>query len=131
MDLKQRLQYIITKNNLSASSFADKLSIQRSNISHILSGRNKPSLDFIEKFINHFPNEDVIWLITGINKEKNYNEFVNQEIKTPIDFKGAQTKTKILDTTPEFSYLESKRKIMKIITFYEDKTFDIYYPNSL
>ena len=74
MDLKQRLQQIITKNNLSASSFADKLSIQRSNISHILSGRNKPSLDFIEKFINHFPNEDVIWLITGINKEKNYNE---------------------------------------------------------
>ena len=66
MDLKDRLQLIISNNNLNASSFADKLKIQRSNLSHILSGRNKPSLDFIEKFILHFPEEDVLWLITGM-----------------------------------------------------------------
>ena len=131
MNLKQRLQHIITKNNLSPSSFADKLSIQRSNISHILSGRNKPSLDFIEKFINNFPNEDVIWLITGVIKEKNNNDLENQEFEAPLTFESNQTNTKIKNTTSDLSYLVSERKIKKIITFYEDRTFDVYYPNSL
>lgn len=128
MDLKQRLHHIIKKNNLSASSFADKLSIQRSNISHILSGRNKPSLDFIEKFINYFPNEDVIWLITGVNKD-NENDFQNPKIKTPLPF--INNKTKVEDLTPDLSFIDSKRKIIKIITFYEDRTFDVHYPSSL
>lgn len=130
MDLKDRLQLIISKNNLSASSFADKLNIQRSNISHILSGRNKPSLDFIEKFINHFPEEDVVWLITGAVRQVKYIEENIHTDKRHLEYNDDEIKTKNLTSLPDLSILKSKNKITKIITFYEDKTFDVYCSNS-
>ncbi len=60
-----RLQVILEKYNLTASSFADKIDVGRSSISHILSGRNNPSLEFIMKMDNAFPDLDLYWLIYG------------------------------------------------------------------
>ncbi|MEJ6583565.1 MAG: helix-turn-helix transcriptional regulator, partial [Crocinitomicaceae bacterium] len=48
-EIVHRIQNIMNENELSASSFADRIGVQRSSISHILSGRNKPSLDFLAK----------------------------------------------------------------------------------
>ena len=53
-------------HELSASLFADKIGVQRSSISHILSGRNKPSLDFILKITTEFEDVDLQWLINGV-----------------------------------------------------------------
>ena len=127
MDLKDRLQLIISKNNLNASSFADKLKIQRSNLSHILSGRNKPSLDFIEKFILHFPEEDVLWLITGLKRDNNHESIQTLKYKSqdPTEIKPLLIKNDKLNKRPELN-----KKIFKIITFYDDNTFNVYYPNS-
>lgn len=127
MDLKDRLQLIISNNNLNASSFADKLKIQRSNLSHILSGRNKPSLDFIEKFILHFPEEDVLWLITGFKSDNNLENIQTLKYKSqdPTEIKPLLIKNDKLNKRPELN-----KKIFKIITFYDDNTFDVYYPNS-
>ena len=125
MDLKNRLLEIITKNNLNASSFADILNIQRSNLSHILSGRNKPSLDFIEKFISKFPDEDLIWLITGNKSLQNQQKLSNQNKESLILVNDQKKSEKNTNTEPD-----KNCKIIKIITFYEDKTFDIYQPNS-
>lgn len=61
----QRIKSLISVKNLSASQFADLLGVQRSNISHILSGRNKPSLDFILKITEHFPSVSTEWLLKG------------------------------------------------------------------
>jgi antitoxin component HigA of HigAB toxin-antitoxin module len=49
---------------LNASAFADKIGVQRSSLSHLLSGRNKPSLDFI-KILDVFPDVDLYWMING------------------------------------------------------------------
>jgi transcriptional regulator with XRE-family HTH domain len=125
MDLKNRLLEIITKNNLNASSFADILNIQRSNLSHILSGRNKPSLDFIEKFISKFPDEDLIWLITGNKSIQSQQKLSNQNKESIILVNDQKKSEKNTNTEPD-----KNCKIIKIITFYEDKTFDIYQPNS-
>jgi transcriptional regulator with XRE-family HTH domain len=130
MDLKDRLQHIISKNNLSASSFADRLNIQRSNISHILSGRNKPSLDFIEKFINNFPEEDVVWLITGDVRRVKYIEGNVHADKKHLEYDNYEIKTKASESLSDLNILKSQSKITKIITFYEDKTFDVYCSNS-
>jgi transcriptional regulator with XRE-family HTH domain len=46
---------------LNASAFADKIGVQRSSLSHLLSGRNKPSLDFILKIVDVFPDVDLYW----------------------------------------------------------------------
>ena len=127
MDLKDRLQLIISNNNLNASSFADKLKIQRSNLSHILSGRNKPSLDFIEKFILHFPEEDVLWLITGLKRDNNHESIQTLKFKSK-DI--TENKPLFIKNDEVIKRPELKKKIFKIVTFYDDNTFNVYYPNS-
>jgi transcriptional regulator with XRE-family HTH domain len=125
MDLKNRLLEIITKNNLNASSFADILNIQRSNLSHILSGRNKPSLDFIEKFISKFPEEDLIWLITGNSTTQNQSKTLNKHKESiRLDDNLKALENKIAEKPNKHC------KIVQIITFYENNTFDVYQPNS-
>ena len=65
MDLNSRVQKIINYSELSSSEFADEIGVQRSNISHVLSGRNKPSLDFLLKIKDRFPEIQWEWLIEG------------------------------------------------------------------
>jgi len=60
-----RFKSILEQLNVTPSEFADRIGVQRSSISHVLSGRNKPSLDFLEKILNVFPDIDASWLITG------------------------------------------------------------------
>ena len=61
----KRLQKVIDYYNESASSFATKVGVQRSSISHILSGRNKPSLDFVMKILDSYPEVELYWLLNG------------------------------------------------------------------
>jgi transcriptional regulator with XRE-family HTH domain len=56
MNLSRKIELLIQKKQLSSSQFADKLGIPRSSISHILSGRNKPSLDVVQKILSNFPD---------------------------------------------------------------------------
>jgi transcriptional regulator with XRE-family HTH domain len=60
-----RIQLILRVNNLTASRFADEIGVQRSSISHILSGRNLPSLDLIQKILKRFPDINSEWLLNG------------------------------------------------------------------
>ncbi|ESU27160.1 XRE family transcriptional regulator [Flavobacterium limnosediminis JC2902] len=64
-DFVKRLEKILDYYGLSASGFADKIGVQRSSLSHLLSGRNKPSLDFILKIIQEFPDVDLYWILNG------------------------------------------------------------------
>lgn len=65
MKLNTRIQKIIEYAELTASEFADEIGVQRSNISHIISERNKPSLDFLMKIKERFPEIKWEWLIEG------------------------------------------------------------------
>ena len=64
-DFIKRLQKVIDYYGESASSFAEKIGVQRSSISHILSGRNKPSLEFVLKILSSFPEVELYWLLNG------------------------------------------------------------------
>ena len=64
-DFVKRLESLLEYYNLNASSFADKIGVQRSSLSHLLSGRNKPSLDFILKILEVFPEVDLYWILNG------------------------------------------------------------------
>ena len=107
MDLKDRFKYLMKLNNLSASAFAKKIRVQPSSISHILSGRNKPSLEFVEKVLAHFPNVSADWLINGNTSMDN-------------NFKPKDTKSK--KPTPTLS--NSNKQIKKIVIFYDDNSFE-------
>lgn len=59
----EKLEKILQYYGLTASGFADRVGVQRSSLSHLLSGRNKPSLDFILKIIEAFPEVDLNWIL--------------------------------------------------------------------
>lgn len=79
MNLNERIVKVIEYSGFSSSEFADEIEVQRSNISHITSGRNKPSLDFLIKIKDRFPLLQWEWLIKGdgemlMNTEISENE---------------------------------------------------------
>jgi DNA-binding XRE family transcriptional regulator len=63
--MKDRIEKVFRYYSISASQFADEIGVQRSNISHILSERNKPSLDIVQKILYRFKDINPEWLITG------------------------------------------------------------------
>jgi transcriptional regulator with XRE-family HTH domain len=69
--MTDRFKILLDQLNLSPSEFADRIGVQRSSISHVISGRNKPSIDFLEKILNVFPDIDATWLVTGRIKSQN------------------------------------------------------------
>lgn len=75
----ERLELMLDYYALSASAFADKIGVQRSSLSHLLSGRNKPSLDFILKIVEVFPEVDLYWIINGVGTfpKSTKNETIN------------------------------------------------------
>ena len=66
--MEERLKLFLAMEGLSPSQFADKLGVQRSGVSHLLSGRNKPSFEFINKMLVAYPKLNPDWLIMGIGK---------------------------------------------------------------
>jgi transcriptional regulator with XRE-family HTH domain len=109
--------------NLSPSSFADKIKVQRSSISHLLSGRNKPSLDFVLKVIKEFDTVDLYWLLNGKGTFPNkiHSSSISEPLKNkdPIQEKG-QAVTDIIESQSKF------KKIEKVLLFYSDGTFKEY-----
>ena len=71
-----RLKEWMNYKGVKSSEFALKIGVNKATISHILSGRNKPSIDFIYKLLLNYPELDANWLVVGkgnmlINNEKN------------------------------------------------------------
>ena len=60
-----RINLILKAKNITARQFAEEIGIQPSGMSHIMSGRNRPSLDFVKKVINRYPEIDIKWLTFG------------------------------------------------------------------
>lgn len=123
-----RLKEIFTYYTISASAFAEKLQIPRSSISHIISGRNKPSLDFVLKVIENFPEVELYWLLNG---KGNFPKIEKNE-DSPTLFSSAQSEKKIIkndtlpstDTESKFAQpLESDPEIERIVIFYKNGSF--------
>jgi transcriptional regulator with XRE-family HTH domain len=66
MNLNEKIKQILTDKNISPSYFADEIGIQRSSVSHILAGRNKPSLDIVQKIIRRFPELGMEWILDDV-----------------------------------------------------------------
>ncbi|MHA7844267.1 MAG: helix-turn-helix domain-containing protein [Winogradskyella sp.] len=117
-DFAMRLQRIIDFYDETASGFAEKIGVQRSSISHILSGRNKPSLDFVMKVLHSYPEVELYWLLNG---KGNFPTAETQISETP----NPQLNLKVENTSnPQ----ESNSEIEKIVIFYKDGTFKSYNP---
>ena len=111
-EFTERLQKVLTYYSLSASAFADKIGVQRSSISHILSGRNKPSLEFVTKILSAFPEVDLYWLLNGSGSfpKKESEQTTLTEKATPSLFNKQNAS-------------QHSKEIDKIIIFYKDGSF--------
>lgn len=131
MSISDRLQMVIKMNGMTNATFADTIGVQRSSISHVLSGRNKPSIDFIQKILEAFPKVDANWLVAGkkvgkmlieaesIPVESNKENVVKDE---EIETYGSLPKAKV-STKDEIKNPSTLKVIQKIIVFYSDGSF--------
>ena len=110
-----RLEELLQYYDLSASAFADRIGVQRSSISHLLTGRNKPSLEFVMRVVRTFPEVNLYWLLNGKGSFPQRTE--QKKPLTPTPDPGKATPSK------------SVQNIEKIVVFYSDGTFKTYLPN--
>ena len=118
----ERLKTVLSHFDLTPSAFADAIGVPRSSISHLLSGRNKPSLDFVLKLVGKFPEVDLYWLLYG-KGEFPPTKTSSNEVGTRIEPAVASC----MDTKSSPHPFED-REISKIAVFYKDGTFETYLP---
>ncbi len=120
MEFNDRITKVIEFSELSPAEFAEEIGVQRSSISHIISGRNKPSLDFITKIKSKFPDIEWNWLITGtgemlISKEeaKIVEKQNSKEEDKPV--KKSLPDLFSLINEEQFGYTETEDKVKKTV----------------
>lgn len=134
-DFANRLKKIFDFYDLSASSFADKIDVGRASISHLLSGRNKPSLDFVMKVVSTFEEVELYWLLNG------KGSFPSSPVQEQASDKAEAEEDHLEATSAEKDDLDSienqvkttpNKEIEKVIIFYTDGSFKSYenYPKN-
>lgn len=143
-DFVKRLEVLMDYYSLSTSAFADKIGVQRSSMSHLLSGRNKPSLDFVMKIVEVFQEVDLYWILLGTGNfpKKNEqdsskyekpispilsNENFGEDLFSPIESKEQkklETKNTLELENSNFSLINEE--IEKIVIFYKNGRFKAY-----
>lgn len=131
----KRLQNILDYYDISAATFADAIQVGRSSISHILSGRNKPSLDFVLKIVQNYPEVELYWLLNGkgdfpksVIREDVLVE--KKEAYRPSTNSVSSKKDPIREDSISDAYVSkgetSAKKIKRVVLFYEDGTFEAF-----
>ena len=120
-EIIDRVKKIISTNGLTSSSFADKIGVPRSSISHVLSGRNNPSLDLIIKILQSFDGISANYLLSGdvltpiqpiIDKDQKYN---NMTLFPELDLKKE----------PKEEIKIDEDLVKSVILVYENNKFEI------
>ena len=124
-DFSERLNDIMAYYSLSASAFAELIHVQRSSISHVLSGRNKPSLDFILKLNKAFPDINLYWLLNNTGEMINSTPTTTPSLEKNLK-QGPIGKTQTSDNNTEYI----SKQVDRIVIFFKDGTFENYNPNT-
>ncbi len=129
-DFAKRLKKILDYYGISATTFSVELDFNRSTISHLLSGRNKPSLEFIMKLLQKFPEVELYWLLEGKGSfpvEKNITPSP-REIKKEVPnlFDPPIPLLTNSEKTVEVPKMDKVSEIEQIVIFYKNGHFKVY-----
>lgn len=157
--MKERIEAILKHEGISPSKLADLLGVQRSGMSHILSGRNKPSLDFLNKLLLTFPHISGDWVVTGqgsmlkVTNMASKNADITQQASLPFNepqqvkntpevsekkelkehpqevYKTTQTDSQAQAPLKQMIPDQEDKTIERIVVFYSDRTFIDYRPD--
>ena len=152
--MKDRVIKFLKHENITATKFADEIGVQRSSVSHILSGRNNPGFEFIQKILSRYKFINAEWLVMGTGnmvktiRQGDLFENITPEIKIQapvvandlnIETKNEQ-KIEPVSEEPDKQVIEtstkkiksdgiSSKQIEKVVILYTDKSFTSYIPD--
>lgn len=140
-EMKDRIAHIIRAKNLTAAEFALRLGIQPSNVSHLLAGRNNPSLEFVKKLKETFPEYNLDWLIMGTGPITVSEPFLAPSVaETPVtlatdvakqpndSLEGTLFASEVPSTTPTEQHPSLKQGLKRIIMVFDDNSFEVLSP---
>ena len=138
--MNTRLKQFLAAENITQAQFADNIKVVRASVSHVLSGRNNPSYDFIKAIMLHYPRLNIEWLIFGKGKmykgaqEQETPLFLNESVESEskiaefTDFsenpavpEPVQNPLSAAQQTPQVQYKD--KKAIKVIIMYDDGTY--------
>ena len=126
-NFSKRLQKILDFYGVTATLFSEKIAFNRSTISHLLSGRNKPSLEFVMKVLQTYPEVDLYWLLYGKGSFPTTFNKVNTQIKATNKqnaLPGVEAENSVFENMALKN--SNTSAIERIILCYKDGTFKQY-----
>ena len=143
--MKDRIEHIMRAKNLKASDFAALLGIQPSGVSHILAGRNKPSLEFVKRIKEVFPEYNLDWIIFGTGPITTSEPFhvspnptqnpvpedtIPFDFETEADIEADSLSDSLPQSDPDHSSRHdvTNNAVKSMVVLYEDGTFETYSP---
>tara|TARA_B100000963_G_scaffold211287_1_gene184137 strand:+ start:2098 stop:2502 length:405 start_codon:yes stop_codon:yes gene_type:complete len=125
-----RLNEIMVNNNLNSASFAEQIGVQRSSVSHVMSKRNKPSLDFILKIVNSFEEVTLDWLLFDNNlKPSPFSNSDSKFVKNKIE-SDLKKSSNVLTNKESPMEIKTNSDVVQIIQIYKDGSFLTFSPKS-
>jgi transcriptional regulator with XRE-family HTH domain len=156
--MEDRIRKFMEHKGISASELADTIGVQRSNVTHVLKARNKPSFQFIEKLLQIYPELNAKWLLLGtgpmVDSPSKERTLFDQVTEAPAPL--GKTSEKIIEKPPvpesliieskeivnppnfekktpseevQDQFFSSEKPIERLIVFYKDQTFKVYNPS--
>lgn len=140
--MNTRLKQFLAAENISQAQFADSINVVRASVSHVLSGRNNPSFDFIKAMMQQYPNLNIDWLMFG--KGRMYKDLarpepvedllfsdldIEDDLRTtspaPVEEKiiPVETSTELNTLTQVAQTIVNQRKVSKILILFDDGTY--------
>jgi transcriptional regulator with XRE-family HTH domain len=140
--MEERLQSLMGYLGLTGGKFAETIGVQKSSISHILSGRNKPSFEFISRILSTYREISPEWLILGEGEMLKRSESVSHKDESMAsddlfrqthedskDHKDHKEKNNPQNNN-KFTNVNTTKRVEKIIFVYDDRSFDILHENN-
>lgn len=157
--MEDRIRKFMEFKGISPSELADSIGVQRSNVTHVLKARNKPSFQFIEKLLQIYPDLNAKWLLLGVGnmlespaKSRTLFDQLTEPIVSqappkpekqeekhsaddaPVEVKEVvnpipPVEKRIAENELQDQFFSSEKPIERLIVFFKDQTFKVYHPS--